>query len=185
RVVSSVDKRGRSGPLTFVTVEHQFWQEGRLVVDERQDIVYREAADLAPGPTTESSPGEDAVAVGPHEWEVEISPTLLFRFSALTYNGHRIHYDRDYAVGVEGYAGLVTHGPLQAICMAEAARRAGMDTTEAVALDYRLVAPLVDRQGLVARIEEDDDRAGTLLAIRDLAGRVTARGRLTAPSSDS
>ena len=59
------------------------------------------------------------------EWSIEISPTLLFRFSALTYNGHRIHYDRDYARDVEGYPGLVTHGPLQALAMAEAARARG------------------------------------------------------------
>ena len=61
---------------------------------------------------------------GEDEWKIEVSPTLLFRFSALTYNAHRIHYDRDYARDVEGYPGLLTHGPLQALAMAEAARAA-------------------------------------------------------------
>ena len=71
----------------------------------------------AGGPVTRSPAGED-------EWEVEVSPALLFRFSALTYNAHRIHYDRGYARDVEGYPGLLTHGPLQALAMAEAARAA-------------------------------------------------------------
>ena len=99
------------------------------------------------------------------EWSIEITPTLLFRFSALTYNGHRIHYDRDYARDIEGYPGLVTHGPLQALAMAEAARARGVTAT---AFAYRLVAPLFEHQGLVA------DRRQLA---RDLSGRQTARPR--------
>ena len=90
----------------------------------------------------------------------------MFRFSALTYNGHRIHYDRDYARDVEGYPGLVTHGPLQALAMAEAARARGSTPTMS---EYRLVAPLFEHQGLVA----------TDALVRDLSGRQTAQATLT------
>ena len=96
-------------------------------------------------------------------------PSLLFRFSALTYNGHRIHYDRDYAREVEGYPGLVTHGPLQALAMAEAARARGLGT----ACEYRLVAPLFEHQGLVVRFD------GQQASVRDLSGRQTAKATIS------
>src|SRR5712691_3177391 len=124
RVLSVQEKQGRSGPLTFIMVEHQIFQRDHVVIDEQQNIVYREAAFPAGQPP---APSEEGPAVRPAdgEWAIEVSPTLLFRFSALTYNAHRIHYDRDYARHVEGYPGLLTHGPLQALAMAEAARAAG------------------------------------------------------------
>ena len=129
-VLSVTEKQGRSGHLTFVTVGHQISQDGQLVIDEEQDIVYREAVTVpAPAPAAEAAFAEEPagepplVPPGDGEWEIEVSPTLLFRFSALTYNAHRIHYDRDYCRGVEGYPGLLTHGPLQALAMAEAAAR--------------------------------------------------------------
>ena len=112
----------------------------------------------------------------PDEWSIEVSPVLLFRYSALTYNGHRIHYDRDYATGVEGYPGLVTHGPLQAIAMAEAARSAGLADRPGLRFDYRLVAPLFDHQGLFARAVPADGAVAT--RVRDRCGRETARGTL-------
>ena len=111
-----------------------------------------------------------------------ISPTLLFRFSALTYNAHRIHYDRDFARDVEGYPGLLTHGPLQALAMAEAARAAeGARTTGASAarersFEYRLVSPLYDHQGMVVSAFPGEDATST--AVRDRYGRQTARGTL-------
>ena len=121
RVVAVQDKQGRSGPLTFLTVEHQIEQRGRVVINERQDIVYCQAAPAA-GPHGTLTAADDEVPPAPDEWAIDISPTLLFRFSALTYNAHRIHYDRDYARQAEGYSGLLTHGPLQALAMTEAAR---------------------------------------------------------------
>ncbi len=130
-VLSVTEKQGRSGHLTFVTVGHQITQDGQLAVDEEQDIVYRDAIVVpAPAPAAEAAfaEGPDSeppeVPLGDGEREIDISPTLLFRFSALTYNAHRIHYDRDFARDVEGYPGLLTHGPLQALAMAEAARAA-------------------------------------------------------------
>jgi len=101
-------KTGRSGPLCFVTVVHEFSADGAVRVRERQDIVYREA------PTAATAIAGSEAASPPGGTALTLSPTLLFRYSALTFNGHRIHYDRDYAQTVEGYAGLVVHGPLLA-----------------------------------------------------------------------
>jgi 3-methylfumaryl-CoA hydratase len=178
RVLSVQDKQGRSGPLTFAVAEHQIWQDGRVVVDEQQDIVYRPAVPpIGPAADTPADPDEGAVvppAAG--EWAIDVSPTLLFRFSALTYNAHRIHYDRDYVRDVEGYPGLLTHGPLQALAMAEAARAAGCDGD--LALEYRLISPLFDFQGLVVRASQTQD--GMATAVRDHYGRPTATGTVRA-----
>ncbi len=103
-------KDGRSGPLGFVTLRHEITQGGRACITEWQDLVYRQ------------DPSPDAVQPKPPMARrdeqacqtVSFNSTLLFRYSALTFNGHRIHYDLDYARDVEGYAGLVTHGPLLA-----------------------------------------------------------------------
>ncbi|MFD4192099.1 mesaconyl-C4 CoA hydratase, partial [Amycolatopsis thermoflava] len=170
RVASVADKQGRSGPLTFVTVEHLISQGGRVVVEERQDIVYRPAA--AGGLPADE--GAEVVPAGPGEWAIEVTPTLLFRFSALTYNAHRIHYDRDYARDVEGYPGLLTHGPLQALAMAEAARATGVGGD--VEFSYRLVAPLFDHQGLITTATKESDSVAT--SVRDRHGRQTATGVL-------
>jgi 3-methylfumaryl-CoA hydratase len=162
QVLSVKEKEGRSGLLTFVVAEHKVTQSGRVVVDERQDIVYRQPG---PVPTPDAGP---PVPPGADEWSLDITPTLLFRFSALTYNAHRIHYDRDYARDVEGYPGLLTHGPLQALAMAETARARGMSGD--VDFEYRLVSPLFDHQGLIARAHNDT------VTVRDNQGRQTAAG---------
>jgi 3-methylfumaryl-CoA hydratase len=99
-----------------------------------------------------------------------VNPVLLFRYSALTYNAHRIHYDRDYARS-EGYPGLLVHGPLQALLMAELARRGGASFGE---YSYRLVSPLYDGQGLVVSAVADGD--AVQVSCRDAAGRLTATG---------
>jgi 3-methylfumaryl-CoA hydratase len=175
RVESVQDKHGRSGRLTFVTVRHQIRQRGSVVVDERQDIVYRDAV---PSPGQADAAVEERPAIPPAdgEWAIEVSPTLLFRFSALTYNAHRIHYDRDYARDVEGYPGLLTHGPLQALAMAEAARADGWPDGN-LSFGYRLLSPLFDFQGLVVGARREQDTVVT--AVRDLYGRQTAAGTLS------
>lgn len=187
RVHSLQDKHGRTGRLTFLGVEHTIEQDGRVAVQERHDIVYRDAATTT-APTAEEPAAQqpENVPPGPDERELRITPPLLFRYSALTYNAHRIHYDRDYARDVEGYPGLVTHGPLQALLMAEAARAAGLvrpvgaDDAPPVRFDYRLVSPLFDHQGLVAGARRDDDPArghGSVVTwARDRSGRRTATG---------
>ncbi|MDA3858965.1 MAG: MaoC family dehydratase N-terminal domain-containing protein [Roseovarius sp.] len=115
--VSTIDdvtfKQGRSGALGFVTQRHDYSVDGVPRLSERQDIVYRE--DPKPGGTTTPAKSEDWP--GAESWSITPDTTLLFRYSALTFNGHRIHYDYPYATEVEGYDGLVVHGPLQAIWM--------------------------------------------------------------------
>jgi 3-methylfumaryl-CoA hydratase len=172
-VLDTTEKHGRRGRLTLVRVSHTIIQRGRPVIEERQDIAYLDAAASPPVETSDSEE-RDRLPIGPDEWSVRVTPTLLFRFSALTYNAHRIHYDRDYARG-EGYPGLVVHGPLQAVVMAEAARRRGATHPGGGHFEYRLVAPLFEGQGLVARSVEHDGAVRT--TVRDDWGRVTAEGR--------
>jgi len=167
---SAVVKQGRSGPLHFVTVRTEISQGGSVVISEEQDLVYREPAPAGAAPTAPG--GAPAVAAGPGEWVVEVDPVLLFRYSALTYNAHRIHYDRDYA-RTEDYPGLLVHGPLQALLMAELARRGGASFGE---YSYRLVSPLCDDQGLVVSAAPESDTVR--VACRDAAGRITATGSL-------
>ena len=106
-------KQGRSGPLCFVAVDHLFDVDGEIIIRERQDLVYREAASGQSAAEKPAAPLQ-AIAAGSHHKTVQPDTTLLFRYSALTFNGHRIHYDLDYARAVEQYPGLVVHGPLQA-----------------------------------------------------------------------
>ncbi|MCB1464257.1 MAG: MaoC family dehydratase N-terminal domain-containing protein [Nitratireductor sp.] len=115
RIAAAHYKVGASGPLLFVTVRHEIAEEGGpiLLVDEH-DIVYRAAASA---PARHDDAGEQAPS-GPWRREMAADETLLFRYSALTFNGHRIHYDRDYAVS-EGYAGLIVHGPLLATLLVD------------------------------------------------------------------
>jgi 3-methylfumaryl-CoA hydratase len=175
---SAAVKQGSTGMLHFITVRTEISQGGAVVISEEQDLVYREpapsaAAGLAPSGLAPSGPDPAGpVPAGDGDWVVEVDPVLLFRYSALTYNAHRIHYDRDYARS-EGYPGLLVHGPLQALLMAELARRS-------VALpsgySYRLVSPLYDDQGLVVSADPDGD--AVRVSCRDAAGRVTATGVL-------
>lgn len=110
-------KMGTTGPLGFITVRHLYAVGSQRVIEERQDLVYRPGA----SPTDErpKSVKADHKTVGEvaQRWEVATDPVMLARFSAVTFNGHRIHYDAPYATCVEGYAGIVVHGPLQATLM--------------------------------------------------------------------
>ena len=171
---SSTLKQGRSGPLHFVTVHSEISQGGQVVITEEQDLVYREAAP-APASAVTPAPAADPQPQPPadtRDWPVEVNPVLLFRFSALTYNAHRIHYDRDYA-RAEGYPGLLVHGPLQALLMAEQARREA-ELPARCDYSYRLVAPLFDGQGLIVSAMADAD--AVWVTARDAASRTTATG---------
>jgi len=162
---SSARKQGRSGPLHFVTVRTEVSQGRQVVITEEQDLVYRE-----PGTDNPARSGQSVAAAG-RDWPVTVDSVLLFRFSALTYNAHRIHYDREYA-RAEGYPGLVVHGPLQALLMAELAR-----SREPAEYSYRLVAPLYEDQGLVVSAAPDGD--AVRVSCRDAADRVTATGQIS------
>ncbi|MFT3964409.1 MAG: MaoC family dehydratase N-terminal domain-containing protein [Sphingobium sp.] len=138
-------KSGKSGHLVFVTVKHELSGGQGLAVVEEHDIVYREAA--APGSIPAPAPGEPPQA----EWsrDVDPDPVLLFRYSALTMNGHRIHYDRPYAVAEEAYPGLVVHGPLQATLLADlGARHLDAPVT---GFDFRGQSPAFDGAPLHVR----------------------------------
>ena len=113
------DKTGASGRLVFVTVRHEISGPSGLAVTEEQDLVYRGAEGTAVKAAPPASPAPE------HAFRAEVAPdsVLLFRYSALTGNGHRIHYDLDYATRQEGYPGLVVHGPLQATWLAELVAR--------------------------------------------------------------
>jgi 3-methylfumaryl-CoA hydratase len=127
---------------------------------------------VAAGPAADPQPDAPPPLPGDRVWPVEVNPVLLFRFSALTYNAHRIHYDRDYA-RAEGYPGLLVHGPLQALLMAELARREA-ERPARCDYSYRLVAPLFDGQGLIVSATADAD--AVRLTTRDAASRTTATG---------
>jgi 3-methylfumaryl-CoA hydratase len=132
-------KTGRSGALAFVTVGYTFWQNDTLCLEEEQDIVYREPGPPVPAPIAAAWPAPPEGA-----WTQLVAPDsrLLFRFSALTFNAHRIHYDRPYAMHEEGYPGLVVHGPLTAVLLLEMVRRRSERPVRA--FSFRGLAPLFD-----------------------------------------
>lgn len=134
-----VQKSGRSGSLAFVTVGYRFHQQGELCIDEEQDIVYRE-----PGPSIPAPQAVELPPVPEGAWSRMVVPDtrLLFRFSALTFNAHRIHYDRPYATQEEGYPGLVVHGPLTAILLLELA--SAHQGQRIAGFSFRGQAPLFD-----------------------------------------
>ena len=132
-------KIGKSGPLVFVTVEHRFEEEGEPYLIEEHDIVYR---GLQTQPADRDQP---KAAPRPSTWSerIEPDPVLLFRYSALTFNGHRIHYDQPYATQQEGYPGLVVHGPLIATYMLALAKRERPER-EIGSFRFRMLSPLFD-----------------------------------------
>lgn len=189
-VAATEVKQGRAGPLTFVTVRHVVEQDGHTCVEDEQDLVYRPVGRPVGSPPR--PPQEPPLPLLPGERVVEVDPVLLFRFSALTYNGHRIHYDRDYARDVEGWSGLVVHGPWQALVMAEAARRLidpEGDDGSLREFTYRLEAPLLDGDGMVVTAirvgpdaQQDVAHAAVRCAVRDRYGRRTASATWTVPA---
>jgi 3-methylfumaryl-CoA hydratase len=134
-----VQKSGKSGALAFVTVSYRFMQEGVVCIEEEQDIVYREPGAAVGAPVPAPLP---PLAAGAWSRTLQPDSRLLFRFSALTFNAHRIHYDRPYATQEEGYPGLVVHGPLTAVLLAQLVRQG--TARPIVAFSFRGVAPLFD-----------------------------------------
>lgn len=133
---SSARKSGRTGPLGFVTLRHEIWQDGAHCLSEWHDLVFREDPDpAAKKPVPPQAPQDELQAR-----QVTFDTTLLFRYSALTFNGHRIHYDLEYAREVEGYAGLVVHGPLLAQHLMLLAQELLGPLTE---FSFRATAPLM------------------------------------------
>jgi 3-methylfumaryl-CoA hydratase len=163
-------KNGRTGPLVFVKVRHEVRCDGAdgPVLVEHQDIVYRDAKKPdEPEPAPRKAP-DGAV------WTRRIAPddVLLFRYSALTFNGHRIHYDRRYATGVEGYPGLVVHGPLIATLLIDLIRRERPDATVAT-FEFRAVRPTFDLNPFVVNAAPQADGKTIRLWAEDHEGWLT------------
>ena len=138
-VISGIDtKTGRSGPLAFISLKHQYSQSGELAIEETQTLVYRRADPESARREPSAAPDEESASVSR-----SFDSSMLFRFSALTFNGHRIHYDYDYCRSVEGYPSLVVHGPLLALLLADLAfsSMGGL-----VSFSYRAVAPLFSNE---------------------------------------
>ncbi|WP_338447016.1 MaoC family dehydratase N-terminal domain-containing protein [Pelagerythrobacter marensis] len=143
RIVSIAPKQGRSGPMTFVEIEHETMADGRSAVRESQTLVYRAAAP-SDAPLSPPPPGDgvfDPAAWDAHQ-TVQPDPRLLFRYSALTFNTHRIHYDEPYAREVERYRGLVVHGPLMASLLLQLAAREMGDNALAT-FAFRAASPAI------------------------------------------
>jgi 3-methylfumaryl-CoA hydratase len=136
-VLAAERKTGRSGELLVVRFRHEYLQHRRTTIVERQDVVY-----MAPGPSVPEPAGDHVEPAPPGGWADRIAPgpVTLFRFSAVTCNAHRIHYDAGYARTVEGYPGLVVHGPLTALLLAGSVPR--HTRLEPEEFSFRAVAPL-------------------------------------------
>jgi len=158
RIVSVTPKRGQSGELVFVVVRHEISVAGSLALTEEHDIVYR---DLAPV----DQERRRTPATPPAAWTRRIVPddVLLFRYSALTFNSHRIHYDRRYVTEVEGYPGLVVHGPLLATLLVDLLRRHRPDALLR-RFEFRASKPLFDVAPFDVCGRADDDGGVSLWA---------------------
>jgi len=167
-------REGRSGTLVFVTVRHEIGRDGLVLLTEEHDIVYRDLPRPGvPTPEPERAPTDESTAR-----RVVPDPVLLFRYSALTFNGHRIHYDRSYVTEIEGYPGLIVHGPLIAtLLIGEAERqRPGLRVGR---FEFKAVHPLfdVDPFEVCCRFGSGN---GIDLWARDKEGRLAMRARLEA-----
>ncbi len=177
RIVSVTEKTGRTGPLGFVLVRHEIRDAaGAPAITEEHDIVYR--GDPRPGDPV--SPPRSAPAEATWTRGVVPDETMLFRYSALTFNGHRIHYDYRYATEVEGYPGLVVHGPLVATLLLDLLRRQRPDAAVA-RFEFRAVRPVcVTGAALTVGGEPPDGDGQTVtLWARDHDGFLTTEGVAT------
>lgn len=166
-------KEGRTGPLLFVKVEHEISADGKLAIREWQDIVYRDMQQT-------SAVGQSHALMGERpDWVRDVVPdeVLLFRYSALTFNGHRIHYDRSYATEVERYPGLVVHGPLIATLLLDLFQR-HMPDAQLADFSFRAVRPLFDNDPFQVCGRQNEDHSLTLWA-RDPEGHVAMEARAT------
>ncbi len=164
RIVDVRGKTGRSGALVFVVVRHAVSDARGEAIAEEHDIVYRDH----PVPGAAPAQGQPAPRDEAFSREIAPDPVLLFRYSALTFNGHRIHYDRSYATGVEGYPGLVVHGPLIATLLLDLLRRQ-LPSARVRRFEFRAIRPLFDTHRFTLCGRPDGDRTLRLWA-RDHEG---------------
>jgi hydroxyacyl-ACP dehydratase HTD2-like protein with hotdog domain len=154
RLENLAERDGRSGSLAIAHYVHTYTQEGRDVRREMQTVIYRgpSASDARTRERADGVVAREACAerrVGP---TLSFDPVVLFRFSAVTWNAHRIHYDREYATGTEGYPGLVVHGPLLAVLLASEVERTAGSITR---LDYRALVPVFDSDVVAMKLRQE------------------------------
>jgi 3-methylfumaryl-CoA hydratase len=164
-------KEGRSGPLVFVTVRHEVSDSGGLVLTDEHDIVFR-------GETALAAPPVAAPAGETWRREIHPDPVLLFRYSAVTFNSHRIHYDHPYVTKVEGYPGLVVHGPLTATLLVDLWRR-NMPQATLRSFSFRALKPLYDTASFLTCGAPDAAARSARLWTRDAEGAVTMQATAT------
>lgn len=167
-------REGRTGQLYVVSVRHDIEADGQLAVVERQDLVFRDGAPKAVSVASPPPPPEGRT------WTVDATPLLLFRFSAFTFNGHRIHYDANYAAE-EGYPGLVVHGPMQAALMLNMAAVCVGHVPER--FDYRCVAPLFSGHEFIVTADHAAPQPSVRVIRHD--GVITAEAQAHAPGTGS
>jgi 3-methylfumaryl-CoA hydratase len=169
-VIAVEPKQGKSGSLVFVTVRHTVSGAGEIAVVEEHDIVYREAA--KPGePPPQGKPAPRQAA-----WRRELvaGPVMLFRFSALIFNAHRIHYDIDYCREEEHYPGLIVHGPLQTILLLDLCRRS--EARPVKRLDYRALQPVFHTEQFTVNGEPSADGSKAEVWTANAAGSYAMAG---------
>jgi 3-methylfumaryl-CoA hydratase len=167
QVMSVNTKTGKTGNLVFVTVKHELAHEGQLCVTEEHDIVYRDMPQPgAAAPAPKMAPLDAA-------WSREITPdpVLLFRYSALTFNGHRIHYDRSYVTEVEGYPGLIVHGPLIATLLADLLQR-NLPQARMTSFSFRAVGSIFDIEPFTVCGRPDADGKTVHLWAQNMRGEL-------------
>ena len=170
--ITRVDaKHGRSGALVFVTVRHEIADARGVAISEEHDIVYRDHPQAgAPPPTAAPAPADEAFSR-----TIVPDPVLLFRYSALTFNGHRIHYDRPYVTEVEGYPGLIVHGPLIATLLVDLVRRE-LPEARIRAFTFKAASPLFDIHPFMVCGKREADGAVALWA-RNHEGQLAIQAR--------
>jgi 3-methylfumaryl-CoA hydratase len=160
RITDVSVKEGRTGPLVFVRVRHEIGHVAGQCLVEEQDIVYRDM----PKPGEPAPPASQAPTAHDFTREIQPDPVLLLRYSALTFNGHRIHYDRRYVTEVEGYPGLVVHGPLIATLLLDLLRR-NMPEAQVARFAFRAMKPTFDLESFrVSGAREQDGKTVRLWA---------------------
>lgn len=169
-------KRGSSGELVFVTVRHEVFDGDIKGIEEEHDIVYREPVSQdakQPTPTQVSFKSEFSRIVNP-------DPTMLFRYSALTFNGHRIHYDHPFCTETEGYEGLVVHGPLLATLLLDLLRQE-MPDANVETFDFRALAPVFETRdfSIHGKLEEDGKTVPLWVKRHDGALAMDAKARIS------
>ena len=171
RVAKIERKKGRSGPLVFVTLQHETADAQGTCIQEEQDLVFR-----APTPGQHPPAGERAPAVTPWRQQIKPDPLMLFRYSALTFNGHRVHYQHSYATEEEGYPGLVVHGSLLATLMVGLVRK-HLPEAKMTWFECRAKRPIYDTSPFTVGGRKAADEKSAELWVTDASGYLAVLGR--------